>query len=292
MNLITVFTPTYNRVKTLKRVYESLLNQTCKDFEWLIIDDGSTDNTEKIVKAWKNDNYISITYIKQKNNGKAKSINKSLELTNTALWICLDSDDFFIPRAIEIIKQKYKIIESKEDVCGMISLRIFENGEPMQKTKIPDTLMFSTQGNLRYNLNIEPEYAQVYKTSVAKEYLYPEIEGENYFPLSYVADQMDLDYELLVLHESFMVIEYQEDGITNNNKKHVINNPIGQTLFRHQQVEIGVNWKVKIKSSIIYNSASLLSKKRYDFIKITDRILVMVTYPLGILDYIFRLNKN
>ena len=292
MKLLTIFTPTFNRKVTLKRVYDSLIKQTNNNFEWLIIDDGSTDETEKIVKKWKNENLISLKYIKQLNKGKAKSINKSLAYTKTPLWVCLDSDDYFTENAVEIILSKYNLIKGNNDICGMIALRSNENREPMNGVQIPKDLKITTQSNLRYNLKIAPEYAQIYKTSVIKDYLYPEIPGENYFPLSYMADKLDQKYKLLVIQEAIMIIEYQEDGITKNNTKHVVNNPIGQTIFRHQQIRMSVNFLMKLKAAVIYNSSSILSRKRLQFQNFNDKLIVFITYPLGIFDYLVRFKKN
>lgn len=292
MKLLTVFTPTYNRENTLKRVYDSLVNQTNSNFEWLIIDDGSTDNTEELVKGWINEDKITINFIKQTNSGKAKSINKSLRFTKTPLWVCLDSDDYFTKTAVEIILTNYDSIKYNDYVCGMIALRSNEKGEPMNGKEIPNFLKYTTQSHLRYNLNIKPEYAQVYKVSILKKYLYPEIPSENYFPLSYIADQLDQTYKLLVIQEPIMVIEYQDDGITKNNTRHVIKNPIGQTIFRHQQIQYSANFLMKLKAAIVYNSASMLSKKRYSFEKLSDKLIVILTYPFGIMDYIIRFRKK
>jgi glycosyltransferase involved in cell wall biosynthesis len=100
---ITVFTPTYNRAYILDRVYKSLINQTNKSFVWLIVDDGSTDNTESLVKKWIKEDKIEIKYYKQKNGGKQRAHNKAVKLTDTDLFICLDSDDYFTKDAIEIL---------------------------------------------------------------------------------------------------------------------------------------------------------------------------------------------
>ncbi|MGH2064889.1 glycosyltransferase family A protein [Aerococcus sp. L_4] len=292
MAILTIFTPTYNRIKTLQRAYDSLIQQTSKDFSWLIIDDGSEDGTEKLVEKWQSEQIIEITYIKQENSGKTKSINKSLYYTTTPLWMCLDSDDYLFDDAVEIIINEYSKIADNTYICGMIGLRTFSDGEPMQGEGIPEDTTFTTQGHLRYNLGIAPEYVQVYKTQILKNYSYPEIENENYFPLSFVPDQLDQKYELLVLQDPIMVIEYQEDGITKNNLKHVINNPIGQTIFRYHQIENSVNWKVKMKGLITYNSASIISKKRLKSNSKFNNFLADITYPLGVLDYLFRIKKN
>ncbi|WP_158607406.1 glycosyltransferase family 2 protein [Aerococcus agrisoli] len=292
MNILTIFTPTYNRATTIGRVYTSLLAQTNKSFEWFIIDDGSKDNTKELVEKWINEDKIPIKYVKQANSGKIKSINKSLKETKTPLWICLDSDDWFTPDAVEIIINNYNSIKDDEKICGMIALRSNEDLTPMQDKFIPSKFKYLTQGHLRYNLKIGPEYAQVYKTDIIKNYLYPEINGENYFPLSYMADELDRKYELLVIHDPIMIIEYQENGITKNNKKHVKNNPIGHLIFRHNQFETAPNLMQKIKSGIAYNSATIIAKKRIPYNKKSDSFLSLLLSPIGFIDYIWRFKRN
>lgn len=288
MTTLTIFTPTFKRRQTLIRVYKSLLNQTNTDFIWMIIDDGSNDGTEQLVNSWIKENKLKIEFYSQQNSGKTKSVNRSIRRTNTPLWLCLDSDDWLDSNAVRYIIDEHRKIEDNSSVCGMIGLRYEDSKKPMQKKNIPNDIIFSTQENIRYRLGIPPEYIQVYKTNIIENYLYPEIDGENFFPLSYMADQLDQEYTMLVLHKPVMYIEYQDDGITKNNKKHVLKNPIGQTIFRHQQFEVAPTFKQKFKAGIAYNSAKLLSNKQMSFKKKSDKLLSLALSPLGLLDYLYR----
>lgn len=103
MKYLTIFTPTYNRSNLLLHLYKSLCEQINKDFLWLIIDDGSKDNTKELVDTWKKENKIKIQYIYQKNSGKHVAHNKAVELCNTELFVCVDSDDILTNNAVEII---------------------------------------------------------------------------------------------------------------------------------------------------------------------------------------------
>ena len=114
----TIFTPTYNRAEKLKRVYNSLLKQTFKDFCWLIIDDGSSDNTEEVVKNFKN---LNIRYVYVKNGGKQRAYNKAIELANSKYFICLDSDDYFLEYSLEKIAEYMKKTSSKQIGVGYLS---------------------------------------------------------------------------------------------------------------------------------------------------------------------------
>lgn len=288
MTSITVFTPTFNRKENLKDCYNSLLKQTNKDFIWQIVDDGSTDDTETLVNKWINEEKIKIIYIQKKNGGKASSINVSLSETESTLWMTLDSDDYLFPNAIEIILNEYPKIESNKNICGMFALRSTPDGEPMQKAKIPEKVKYSTQNYIRYNLEIPPEYMHVFKTNIIKQFPYPIIEGENYIPLSYVFDQIDQDYEYLILHQPLMVCEYQEDGITNTKRNLIKKNPKGYTLYKKQLIKLAPDFKTKIKASANYITGCILSRDKNWLKNAPHKGYVLLASPIGLADYIIR----
>lgn len=286
--LITIFTPTFNRADKLIRVYENLVLQAAHNFIWQIIDDGSTDNTQELVKSWQKENKIPIIYNKQSNRGKAKSINSSILQTSTPLWMCVDSDDWLHLSATKEINKLYNDIVDQSDICGMIGLRTLIDEKVKENVSIPKKYETINYHHLRYELGIKPEYVEVYKTSVIKKYLYPEIHGENYFPLSYMHDRLSLTYKFLVLKEPMMYMEYQDEGMTKKRNHLIVNNPIGYMLFKKQLLEMAPTFKVALVSAIAYNSSSLLAKQREPISTIKGKWLAIVTYPISIVDYILR----
>src|SRR5690554_1406773 len=120
--LLTIFTPTFNRSRALSECYKSLCQQTVSGFIWHIIDDGSTDDTEVLVKSWQEEALFEIRYQKVPNGGKARAVNKSWDELDTKLWLCLDSDDTLVEGAVNRILNNYSEIEHEEDVCGLFSL--------------------------------------------------------------------------------------------------------------------------------------------------------------------------
>jgi glycosyltransferase involved in cell wall biosynthesis len=103
MKLLTVFTPTFNRAYCLEKCYKSLVNQTCYEFVWLIIDDGSTDQTKVLVEKWKKEEKVEINYIWQENQGMHGAHNTAYEQIDTELNVCIDSDDYMPEDAVEKI---------------------------------------------------------------------------------------------------------------------------------------------------------------------------------------------
>lgn len=285
--LITIFTPTYNRKENLKDCYDSLKSQIDKDFIWQIIDDGSSDGTEDIVKNWISESIINIEYYKVPNGGKARAINKSLDLTITELWVCLDSDDVFIPDSISLIKEHYEDIKNDENVCGLFSLRGKDASNPMQGVQIPSDIKRSTQSHIRYQIGIIPEYTHVYKTDVAKRFKYPSIDGENYFPLSYVYDQIDQEYVYKIIHRPIVICEYKNDGLTKNKRKVIVKNPNGYMMYKKQLIKYAPTVKEKMKAASTYIAGSLLAKKN-PFKDNENNLLTLVCYPIGLVDYLLR----
>lgn len=284
---LTIFTPTLNRRSQLVRLYKSLCSQTSKSFIWHIIDDGSSDGTKALINAWIEEELISIKFTYQENIGKIKTMNKGIKEAKTNYWMCLDSDDWLHKDAVKKIEHLFLKLEERNDLCGIIGLR-YASSEPMQGKEIPKSFETINYHELRYKMKIEPEYVAVYKTQVIKYYLFPEIKGESYFPISYLDDSLSRDYDFLVMRGPVMYCEYQEDGITKNRKKLILQNPIGYMLFKKQLVEIGPTFKTKFISAIAYNSASILSNRREPISTLSGKILSLVTYPLGWIDYFLR----
>lgn len=289
---ITIFTPTYNRKELLSKCYNSLLKQSNKQFVWQIIDDGSEDETNSLVDKWIEEGEMNIEYIYKENGGKVSAINRSLEITNTKYWFCLDSDDYLTDNAIEIIIKKLKLIEDNENICGLLGLRIGIDGKPMGNVNsIPADLKFAKLRDIRIDLGIDTEYIQVFKTKVVKQYPYPLIKGEKFMALSFAFDQIDAKYNYLIIHEGLMISEYQEDGMTKHKRKLIKENPKGYTLYNKQRFLLEKNLKQKIKAAILYNIGNILdieSNVKKSVEKSPSKFITAILYPLSYIIYKIR----
>ena len=175
---ITVFTPTYNRAHLLDKLYTSLVIQTNRDFEWLIVDDGSIDDTKDVVQSFIKDDKIKIRYIFQENGGKHRAINKGLDHTKSELFFIVDSDDYLIPTAIEKIIYKYKTIENSKEFAGISFNKGFTENKLVGKTFSLDYIDCT---NLeRGKKNILGDKSEIYRTEILRNIKFPEIEGENF----------------------------------------------------------------------------------------------------------------
>lgn len=248
---VTVFTPTYNRAYILPKLYESLKKQICNDFEWLIVDDGSTDETEKIVRGWLTEETFPVRYIKQLNGGKHAAINRGVLGLKSELFFIVDSDDQLTPDAIAIIKQKYQEVRDDDTVAGIIGMRIYPDGKRIGgEASFEDTIC--TRSDFRYKKKINGDLAEVYKTDILRKYPFPIIEGEKFCPESVVWLKIAKKYKLLFVNKGIYVCEYLADGLTHHVDQIRIKSPHLAVVNYVLEYESDIPLKIKIKDAINY----------------------------------------
>ena len=279
MHSLTVFTPTYNRRDCLKKCYQSLVEQTNQDFVWQIIDDGSSDGTQELIAAYIAEGKISIDYHWKENGGKASAINRSLEITDTPLWVCLDSDDYFFANAVEIMLKVCEGIGDQKNVCGIITTRSNADGTPMHGVNMPVGVDYATQMDIRYKYKVPAEYAQVYKTEVIKKYRFPLYPREKFVTESWMQDQIDMEYVFKLFREPVMVCEYLPSGLTNNYWKLIRNNPRGFLDFYSQRNRLCKLLIPRFTAAIMYNAVYSLVKK--EDVKKCKNLMIKLAYLPG-----------
>jgi glycosyltransferase involved in cell wall biosynthesis len=285
MPTLTVFTPTYNRADTLHLCYYSLCRQTCCDFEWLVIDDGSTDGTRELVKGWQLEKKIPITYFYQENQGMHGAHNAAYRLIKTELNTCIDSDDYMPDDAIEIIVDFWKQHSNKE-VAGIIALDVDFSGN-LIGTRLPEGLTRTTLGGF-YNRGGRGDKKLIYRTDVINSYPeYPLFKGEKYVSLGYKYELIDQDYELLILNEPVCCVNYQPDGSTMNMYRQYIRNPQGFTFIRKQSMVLAPTAKRRFMEAIHYVSSSIMLRNKRFIQESPKPWLVITAIPFGILWYAY-----
>ena len=269
MASITVFTPAYNRIKTLPRTYDSLKKQNCKDFVWLIIDDGSIDGTGDLVKDWQQEEKeFEIRYIFKENGGMHTAHNTAYENIDTELNICIDSDDRLADNAIEKILRKWKLVRDK-GYAGIIGLDADLTGRIIGKGFLGGLIETTLSGY--YAAGGFGDKKLVYRTDVIKKYPpYPVFPGEKYVALAYKYRLIDQDYKLAVLNEVLCNVEYQADGSSATMWKQYVENPRGFAFWRKTCMEYPVSVKRLWIDCIHYSSESILAKNN-QFIKESPR---------------------
>ena len=280
---LTVFTPAYNRAHTIGRTYESLCRQTCKDFEWLVIDDGSTDNTKELVEGWIKENKIPIRYIYQQNQGMHGAHNTAYANITTELNTCIDSDDFMPDDAVENIVYFWKQ-NGSDKYAGIIGLDQVESGEIIG-TEFPDNMVETTLQDF-YLKGGKGDKKLVYRTDVITKYPpYPLFEGERYVGLAYKYMLIDQDYTLLTLNKPLVTVEYQADGSSYNMFKQYWRNPKGFAFYRKAEMVTTKSLKRKLMVCIHYVSSSIISKNWKFIQESPEKLLTILAIPAGILLY-------
>lgn len=292
MKKITVFTPTFNRAFCIGKCYESLKKQTNKEFIWLIIDDGSTDNTRELVEEWKKEDIVEIKYHWQENQGMHGAHNTAYQLIETELNVCIDSDDYMPDDAIEKILCFWSRYGS-DKVSGLIGLDSYTNQEIIGTT-LPAGLQTSTLFDLYAKHGVTGDKKLVYRTELTKYYPYPIFENEKYVGLAYKYYKLDQDYELLLMNEVLCVVEYLEDGSSLNMLRQYRKNPKGFAFYRKELMKLPFTSVIfKFRQAIHYVSSSLFLQNR-QFVKESPcKSLTIIAVPIGVLlHYIIRLKTK
>lgn len=280
---LTVFTPAYNRAHTIGRTYESLCRQTCKDFEWLVIDDGSTDNTSELVKGWIAENLIPIRYIKQQNQGMHGAHNTACRNIDTELNTCIDSDDYMPSDAVQKIVNFWRA-NGSDRFAGIVGLDCTENGAVIGGEFDPDLKETTLMGY--YARGGSGDKKLVYRTEVIKKYPeYPVFEGEKYVGLAYKYMLIDRDYQLLALNEPLVIVEYQLDGSSYNMYRQYWSNPRGFSFFRRTEMVCEPRFSRRFVSNIHYVASSIIAKDWQFLGASPKKLMTLCAIPFGVLWY-------
>ncbi|BCZ26294.1 sugar transferase [Claveliimonas bilis] len=258
---LTIFTPTYNRGYILQKLYKSLKKQRNIDFQWLIVDDGSTDNTEQIVDTWIKENKIQICYYKQENGGKQRAFNRGVNNAKTELFMCIDSDEYLLEDAVEIILQQWKKIRKNKNLAGMVALRGKTEDQPIG-TYFPERIKESSLGELYSSYHFKGDTELIYRTEILKEYPFWVAENEKFMGESYVYQQIDQKYKLFILRKIVAVGEYLQDGYTHNVRRLIKENPISYTELRRQSVIYAKNIKTRFYHTMLCIVGCIMSKQK------------------------------
>ena len=289
---LTIFTPTYNRAYILPKLYESLKVQTSFDFEWLLVDDGSSDETEKIVSEWIDKNEISIRYIKQKNAGKMSAHNRGVQETQTPLFVCVDSDDWIVSETVERIVEEWKKLscDDRDDICGFIAYRGKNEKDPLG-TEFPNDIEDTSTLSELYDNGFSGDTTIIFKKDIISQYPFPIIGKEKFITEAFIYDQIDQKYKYKLIPKVMIVCEYREDGLTRNLEKISFDNPGGYTAYFMQKANFSKNGKNKF---LMYVRANCFRKKTKNLnipVSPNNKFLFYISIPFGRILYINKARK-
>lgn len=246
MPFLTVFTPVYNRAYIIPQLYQSLCRQTCRDFEWLIVDDGSTDDIETLVLRFIAEHKIDIRFIRQKNGGKHTAINRGVREAQGKWFFIVDSDDYVTDNAVDWIRRTAELIEDDNWFAGLSGIRIRPEGG-----KIGGGGDFgfidANAIDIRLKYGIAGDLAEVFKTDVLRRYPFPEIPGEKFCPEALVWFRIARRYKMRYAHEGIYVCEYLPDGLTAKITRMRRESPVASMTFYAEHFHDGIPalWRLK-----------------------------------------------
>lgn len=269
--MITIFTPTYNRAKIIHRTYESLCSQTCRDFEWLVVDDGSTDNTETLFEQWTKDATFTIRYIKKANGGKYRAYNVGLREAKGELFFCVDSDDWLPHDSIERIQTYRDLLMHDSKLAGITALK--ENSD---HKLIGRAYTIGLGQHTLYTLETMGERGErslVFKTAIAQQYPFPEINDEKFMTESVIYDRME-QYKFIVSNDILTTCEYQQDGLSSDVRGLMLRNPSTYKLYFAQRIDLTPSLKERFTLTLRYHAFRKICHHKYFQYKGSHKTLV------------------
>ena len=285
-SMITIFTPTYNRAYIIGKLYQSLCKQTCQDFEWLILDDGSTDNTESIIKSYNEENKIVIRYHKQENGGKHTAINKAMNLAEGELFFIVDSDDLLADDAVETIIDDWEKVKG-EGLCGISYLRGYADGKVIGHS-FPKERSVDNFIELRVNKGVSGDKAEVWETNKLRQYKFPIFPGEKFIGEGYLWYQLGLRYDMLFVNKVIYICEYLDDGLTKSGKKMRIQNPLGGIATSLMQMNPRSRFTYRLKKGLLYGVYSFFANRSIkDMMGCKYKSFIIPCIPFGWILYKF-----
>lgn len=283
---VTVFTPSYNRAHTLTRLYESLKSQTNNNFEWLVVNDGSIDNTDELFDTWKEeDNTFTINYHKIKfNAGKNRAINKGVKLAQGKYFFIVDSDDWLQPDAIQFVIDSFERLPQDESFIGISLIRGNMEGKELNgAAKMDRTIGYVDCNNLqREKFNLQADMAEVFYTDKLKQYHFPVWEGEKFTPEAVIWDRMALDgYKLRWFNKVLYLCEYQQGGLSDSSWRLLRDNPMGYAMLFNIRLEYAKGVKQIVNYTLQYISCCFLGNEPSMIPRCVMPILAVILSPLG-----------
>lgn len=289
---ITVFTPTYNRAHTIEKLYKALQRQSFRDFEWIVVDDGSSDNTESLFSQWIRENQsFRILYIKQANGGKHRAFNRAILEASSELFYTVDSDDYPADDSLSLIDATEKTIpaEKRAEFIGICGLKSFFNrkliGTTFTETEYLDIVSLDKE-----KYHITGDRANVFYTEMIKKYPFPEFEGEKFVTENVVWDRLAGDgYKLRFFNRTLTFCEYRTDGLTKQGNKIFIDSPRGYALYlvqnlkyqrftRKQFLDSCFDYYCELHDTLSFRTiAEYLSISRFVLFRIMIRFYVLKT---------------
>lgn len=286
--LLTVFTPTYNRGHLIYRIYQSLLRQKMFDFEWLVIDDGSQDQTEELFNGWlQRENPFEIRYYRQKNQGLIRTLNRGINLARGDFFSKIDSDDYVVDDYATNISKWVASIENSTSIYAVSGVRVTPDGIPLKGKwpDIPRELGFVDATDLeRAAYDLDADMCEAWRTDVLRNYPFPVWNSEKFAPEQIVFNQIALDgYKIRWYPVAMSICEYQEGGLTKGARKLEIENPMGYAMMYNHKLKYDIPFAQKLRCAMQCTALSIVGRNPQYILQTNLPIAAIATLFPGVL---------
>lgn len=286
--LLTVFTPTYNRGHLIYRIYQSLLRQKMFDFEWLVIDDGSQDQTEELFNEWlQRENPFEIRYYRQKNQGLIRTLNRGINLARGDFFSKIDSDDYVVDDYATNISKWVASIENSTSIYAVSGVRVTPDGIPLKGKwpDIPRELGFVDATDLeRAAYDLDADMCEAWRTDVLRNYPFPVWNSEKFAPEQIVFNQIALDgYKIRWYPVAMSICEYQEGGLTKGARKLEIENPMGYAMMYNHKLKYDIPFAQKLRCAMQCTALSIVGRNPQYILQTNLPIAAIATLFPGVL---------
>lgn len=279
---LSIITPAYNRANTLQRLYDSLVAQTDEDFEWIVVDDGSADNTAELVATFIEEKKIAVSYYHKENGGKPSAHNLGVEKSRGELCVCLDSDDAFSPDAVAVVKAAWQAREA-HDVIGILAKRgNFTDHAPIC-SDWPQSLKTCKMMQLQEEYGFSGDTALFFRTDVMQQHYFKTFEGEKFVPEDALYAELDEIGPMLLLDKVVYYCEYLPGGLTSDYKNLLIRNPMGTSYCYYCRMLRSKSFKMKLKNAIISQAYLSVSGKKSAYDRSRSRCILLISKPLSVI---------
>lgn len=289
MYRFTVFTPTYNRAYCLADLYNSLTEQTFKDFEWLIVDDGSTDNTEELINSWIQEGLLPIRFIKQPNGGKHRATNAAVPQARGQLFLTIDSDDTLFPEALSVLSQEWSSLpeERKKEYQGVTCVNVDPDGNIIGGG-LPEPRIHCRSYELRYKMGYCGDMTGFTLTDILKQFPFPEFDGEKFLAEGVAWLRIDREYITLFANIPIKRVYYRNDGLTANRASNALKNPMGIRAIHKEMANLPLPLPRRLRSAANYVRFSLHARAGIvrSLVESGRPLLVLASAPIGYAAYV------
>lgn len=287
MATITVFTPVYNRADIIDKLYDSVKKQTFKDFEWLIVDDGSKDDIEEVVQSFINEGVVDIRFYSQPNGGKHRAINKGVELAKGDLFFIVDSDDTITPDALKWLDYYYHQVKDDDRFAGISGYRCLPDGRAVY-VRPQEEIIDCSSIKFACSYNVKGGNAEAYKTEILRKYPFPDIDGERFCAESLIWNRIAKKHVIRYFNKNIYVWNFLPEGLTAGSIRNRIKSPTYAMINYSEALKMNIPLSMKIKNAINYWRFYFVGAHKWEF---RISILWYIFAPLGLFFHIKDINS-